>query len=144
MKNLFILTCLSFIFFSCEKTVECQSPSSIIETLNYEITNLSSLAEDDASLSELYTIIKTISESETCSEGSSWKFSAYGSKACGGPIGYIAYSKCINTADFLNKIAVFTELQGQYNNKHEVASTCDVPPPPTSVNCEDDKPVLVY
>lgn len=144
MKNVLILLSLSIVFFSCEKVSECEPSSSTIESLNYEITATSSLSEDDITLNELFEKIKTLSESKTCSESSNWTFTAYGTKACGGPIGYIAYSKCINTADFLNKVSVFTELQSQYDMKHGAVSTYEVPPPPTSVNCVNDKPVLVY
>lgn len=136
----------SFVFISCEKkanTEPCE-PENTIETLNYEITSTSTLEEDNLTLSELYNEFSDLSESIACTDASLWKYTAYGSKACGGPIGYMAYSECINTNDFLNKIEKYTTLQNTYNNKYGVVSTCDVPPPPTSINCVNGEAVLGY
>lgn len=145
MKNFILLLSISSIFFSCKKIEPCVPVSDTsIETLNYSISSTSSKAEDDASLSELFTKIKFLAESYSCTNENEWKFTAYGTKACGGPIAYIAYSKCINTTDFLNKIKVYTELQSEYNSKHGMVSTCDVPPPPSSITCEYGAAVLVY
>ncbi len=84
------------------------------------------------------------SESENCINSANWSFIDYGSKACGGPIGYIAYSNKINTSDFLNKISVHKSLQNTYNSKYEVISTCDIPPAPSKVSCVNGEAVLIY
>jgi hypothetical protein len=40
-----------------------------------------------------------------------------GSKACGGPTGFIAYSLKLNTTDFLDKVEKYTNSQKRFNNK---------------------------
>lgn len=144
MKNILIVLVLSLVFFACKKAEKCVPDSTVIESLNYEITDSTSIVEDDATLAELGAKIKTLSESKTCSNEGDWIFIGFGSKACGGVIGYLPFSTCINTNDFVNKVNVHAELQRAYNVKYEVVSICDVPPPPTSVECVNDKPVLVY
>ena len=69
---------------------------------------------------------------------------AYGSKACGGPQGYLAYSRSIDVQNFLDQVAVYTQSEEVFNMKWEVVSTCELAEPPTGVVCEDEKPVFVY
>ncbi|EAZ80999.1 hypothetical protein [Algoriphagus machipongonensis] len=55
-------------------------------------------------MDELYERIISISESKNCTDSSNWKFTAIGSKACGGPASYIAYSSEINESEFLDLV----------------------------------------
>jgi hypothetical protein len=45
-----------------------------------------------------------------------WNFTPIGSKACGGPTGFIAYSLKLNTTDFLDKVEKYTPKK-EFNNK---------------------------
>lgn len=95
-------------------------------------------------LEELYNKIVSISESKSCTNSSQWKFTAIGSKACGGPSGYIAYSSEINESEFLDLVAQYTKLQKEYNTKNNIGSDCAFVSPPSEIICENGKAVLVY
>ena len=95
-------------------------------------------------LEELYKKIVSISESKSCTNSSQWKFTAIGSKACGGPSGYIAYSSEINESEFLDLVAQYTKLQKEYNTKNNIGSDCSLVASPSSITCENGKPVFVY
>ncbi|MBN3520311.1 hypothetical protein JYB62_09875 [Algoriphagus lutimaris] len=95
-------------------------------------------------MDEIYEKIIELSESKTCSNSSNWKFTAIGSKPCGGPIGYIAYSNEINEKEFLDLVERYTKLQAEYNQKNNMASDCMYVVSPTRVVCENGKPVFQY
>lgn len=95
-------------------------------------------------MQEVYKKMVSLSESETCSDSEDWLFTAYGSKACGGPIGYIAYSKKIDQNYFLGLVDRFTELQAEYNQKTGAVSDCALAVRPTRVTCENRKPKFIY
>lgn len=95
-------------------------------------------------MQKVYEEIISLSESQNCTDSSDWLFTAYGSKACGGPIGYIAYSNKIDQAYFLGLVNKFTELQTEHNQKTGAVSDCALAIRPTSVSCENGKPKLIY
>ncbi len=95
-------------------------------------------------MQEVYKEMVSLSESETCSDSEDWLFTAYGSKACGGPTGYIAYSKKIDQNYFLGLVDRFTELQAEYNRKTGAVSDCALAVRPTRVTCENGKPKFIY
>lgn len=95
-------------------------------------------------MQEVYKEMVSLSESQTCSDSEEWLFTAYGSKACGGPIGYIAYSKKIDQNYFLGLVDRFTELQAEYNRKTGAVSDCALAVRPTRVTCENGKPKFIY
>ncbi|MFK8046512.1 MAG: hypothetical protein AB8B72_13530 [Crocinitomicaceae bacterium] len=99
--------------------------------------------EESQTLEEQFDKIKKMSESETCNDESDWDFTAYGNKACGGPVGYIAYPTSIKK-EFLKLVEAYAEDQKAYNNRWGIASTCDIPPAPEWVDCVDGSAVLVY
>lgn len=79
-----------------------------------------------------------------CKDSSEWTYTAYGSKACGGPQGYIAYPTSINVTAFLAKVTLYTQLEDAYNIKWGIISTCDLPQEPKTVDCIDGLPILNY
>lgn len=95
-------------------------------------------------MQKVYKEMVSLSESETCSDSEDWLFTAYGSKACGGPIGYIAYSKKIDQNYFLGLVDRFTGLQAEYNRKTGAVSDCALALRPTRVSCENGKPKFIY
>ncbi|TYP99825.1 hypothetical protein C7447_101430 [Tenacibaculum adriaticum] len=105
---------------------------------------LSDQEKDHQKLIELFTEIENVSNSISCTNATEWSFTAYGSKACGGPQGYIPYSNQIDTVDFLQKIEEYTEAENQYNIKWNITSTCELPVQPQEVVCENGYPVLKY
>jgi hypothetical protein len=70
-------------------------------------------------------------------------FTSIGSKACGGPTGFVAYSLKLNTTEFLDKVKKYTNYQ-KNSIRNGVISTCDVSPSPTSIECVNGKVQLIY
>ena len=95
-------------------------------------------------LMSLFDEIYLLSTSISCTDSNDWSYTAYGHKACGGPQGYIAYSNQIDTVAFLNLISEYTEAERLYNIAWGIISSCDVPPEPTNVECQNGLPVLIY
>lgn len=95
-------------------------------------------------LNELLIEIQNLASSEDCMDASEWTYTAYGSKACGGLVGYMAYSTNIDTDLLLDKVEEHKTAQQEYNQKWSIFSDCSVPPEPNGVICEDGNPVFVY
>ncbi len=95
-------------------------------------------------LERLYDEIDSLAASYPCHDVEEWRFTAVGEKACGGPAGYIAYSTAMDTAGFLNKVEIYTQLQRAYNIKWDVVSDCMFLTPPSHIICEENKAKLVW
>lgn len=102
------------------------------------------MEQEQQVLNQKLAEIVSIASSTNCTDASLWEISPIGSKACGGPTGYIAYSNTINEVEFLNMIANYTEEQNQFNLKWGVLSDCSVPTMPIGVTCIDNQPVFIY
>ncbi len=100
--------------------------------------------KDHRVLMDLFDEITKMAESVSCTKASDWAFTPYGSKACGGPRGYLAYSTSIDTNVFLEKIETYKNLEHAYNAKWDVVSTCEVPLEPKGLECQNGYPVLKY
>lgn len=100
--------------------------------------------KDYLELMNLFTEIEVVANSVNCDNANDWSYIAYGSKACGGPQGYMAYSNKINVQEFLEKVELYTNKEKEYNEKWEINSTCDVPLTPRYITCENGKAVLKY
>ena len=96
----------------------------------------------DFDLVELEKEIITLSESVSCTNSAEWKFTPMGSKACGGPIRYIAYHQSVEK-QFLQLVDLFTQQQKEYNIKNNIVSDCRFITEPRTVTCEGGKPVLI-
>ncbi|HEX9600577.1 MAG TPA: hypothetical protein VF985_03725 [Mariniflexile sp.] len=99
---------------------------------------------DHQNLMNLFNEIGTLSHSISCTDSNNWSFTPYGTKACGGPQGFIAYSNEIDTVQFLQKVEAYNLAEKQYNIKWSISSTCDVPQQPTSIECQNGYPVFKY
>ena len=95
-------------------------------------------------LQQMLSEIKSLASSEDCEDATEWTFTAYGSKACGGPVGYIAYSTNIDTESFLNQVEEHRTAQKEFNEKWGIISDCSVPQEPDEVICENGETVFVY
>lgn len=102
--------------------------------------------EDSEKLEKMHNeiISASLANSEPCTNSQEWDFAPIGSKGCGGPTGYIVYSKKINTDDFFSKIKKYTDAQSDFNKKWGIISDCSIPTMPAGVQCSDGKPVLSY
>ena len=99
---------------------------------------------DQTELETLYKDIEKTAQQYTCENAGEWKFTAIGSKACGGAAGYMAYSVKIDESTFLKKVEQFTKLQADYNKKYGVFSDCALVIQPKGVTCENGKPKFTY
>jgi hypothetical protein len=100
--------------------------------------------QDAQNLEKMHVEILSLSTSKQCENPADWAFTSIGSKTCGGPTGFIAYSLKLNTTEFLDKVEKYTNYQKEFNTKWGIISTCDVPPSPTSIECVNGKVRLVY
>ncbi|GAA3603224.1 hypothetical protein GCM10022396_20750 [Flavivirga amylovorans] len=100
--------------------------------------------KDHRELMDLFNEIYELSLSVSCTDVNDWTFTAYGSKACGGPQGYIAYSTQIDTTAFLQKVEEYSNLEKAFNVKWNIVSTCDLPAQPKEIVCENGFPRLIY
>ncbi|MFY0688285.1 MAG: hypothetical protein JXQ90_14020 [Cyclobacteriaceae bacterium] len=130
---LILITCCCFLF-ACE-----EAPTELSE-----ITDNSSLEEDDQLLSQLYNEIFDLASKYDCSDPSDWSYTPIGSKACGGPFGYIAYSNQLNEQEFLNLVIHYTKQQEIYNTKWGIGSDCSLITQPTGIECVDGVAKLIY
>ncbi|OBY63203.1 hypothetical protein [Polaribacter reichenbachii] len=95
-------------------------------------------------LMDLFSEISNLAYSEPCSNANNWAFTAFGAKACGGPQGYLPYSKNIDVASFLQKIKTYTEAEKAFNIKWGIISDCSIISPPKQVECRNGYPTLTY
>jgi len=98
--------------------------------------------QDAQNLSQMLSEITSMAASVACDDSSEWMTTSYGSKACGGPVGYIAYSQNIDTALFLEKVEAHRDAEDEFNRKWGVISDCALAAEPKGVICEDGKPVF--
>ncbi len=95
-------------------------------------------------LNETLENLVDISESVSCEDSDDWRFAPIGSKACGGPKGYIAYAVSIDTVQFFAKLEQYRNDENQFNAKWGIFSDCALVQSPSDVACENGKAVLVY
>jgi hypothetical protein len=100
--------------------------------------------QESQDLNEMFSEIKKLASNENCNDSSEWNFTNYGSKACGGPIGFIAYSKTIDTELFFIKIQEHRKAQQNFNKKWGIFSDCSIPSNPIGVLCKNGNPIFEY
>ncbi len=110
-------------------------------TLKRELTEQE---KDHQELMDLYNDFYEMAKNNDCNDDANWSFVGYGSKACGGFQGYIAYSTLINVTTFLQKVEKYTQLEDEYNRKWGIYSTCDLIAKPQKVICLNGQPTLQY
>lgn len=138
-----------------ENLIKVSQPNSYPNFYNWHILELTEnelkiktvrteKEEDYSVLLALFDNIYTLSTSIACTDSNNWDFVAFGSKACGGPQGYIAYSKTIDVQSFLQKVQAYTEAERLFNIKWDIVSDCALINEPIGVACENNFPVLKY
>ena len=99
--------------------------------LIFSIFGLLSCANDDTGeskaayeiqLQEQLEAITNLSSSGNCHEDTDCDYLAYGSKACGGPKGYVVFSTAIDVDLLKEMIEDYTKLEEEYNIKFNIFS----------------------
>lgn len=124
--------------------IGCDRINELLDSFDKPISEHSSFEADTTYLSNLRQEIISLSESEFCESSDNWKWTALGSKPCGGPWEYIIYSTSIDTVKFLLKVDQYTNDQEKLNQKWGLASDCMFVGPPNAIDCVDGKPELMY
>ncbi len=116
-----------------------------LSMLSCSVTQDTNSGEEEAKeLTKMLARINEIANSVKCINADEWRYTPYGSKPCGGPLGYIAYSSSIDTTAFLKLIEEHKLAQKKYNEEQGIMSDCSVPAEPTGIACEQEKAVLLY
>lgn len=132
---LFIL----FIFSSCNKNeVDSTYLCENLDTTDWSCEMFTSR------LTELFEEINELSTSVACTDASEWTFIAYGARACGGPQGYIPYSKSINSDKFICLVNIYTNIEQSYNETCGIYSICAFEIEPSGIVCDNGIPTLTY
>ena len=87
--------------------------------------------------------IHAVIDAGSCSETGECRFLAYGSKACGGPQGYLIFSDRIDVDALTKKVEEYSKAEDAYNKKFGIISDCMLAAPPEKLSCEDGKCVQV-
>ncbi|WP_231427522.1 MULTISPECIES: hypothetical protein [Pedobacter] len=125
IKGILVLVVLFSIFSTCKK-----SNQNIKEA---EVQELELLKQD----------IINDSESVTCENALDWQLVALGTKPCGGPMMYIAYSNKIDQNVFLHKVAEYNAKSKAFNEKWDAFSDCIIIGPPKGIACVNGKPYFI-
>jgi len=107
-------------------------------------TEKPSRQEAELELQLLMNEIDSMVAQTACTDADQWRITPIGSKPCGGPIAYKAYSSQMDTVAFLIEVKRFTDKQQAYNKEWDVASDCALVQMPVDVRCVDGKPEFVY
>lgn len=121
------------------------SNASYVRTLwRKDPNNKQAIQQDEATqLANQKLAIENTVASYSCTNESDWTFMAIGSKACGGPEGYIAFPKSI-AQTVMPQIESYTQARKEFDIKWGMASDCAYAVPPSKVTCNNGKPELVY
>ncbi len=79
-----------------------------------------------------------------CSDPSEWDIMELGSKACGGPVEYIAYPTELDGEGLDDLIEEYNQNEKDFNKKYNIVSDCKAIARLSGVTCEDGKPKLIY
>lgn len=96
-------------------------------------------AKLDKQLVEINNFIATA----TCSNEGECRYIAFGSKACGGPQGYLLYPEGVDEEKLKKMIADYSKNEDTYNKLNEIISDCSLPNPPAKIGCEDGNCIVV-
>ena len=119
MKALIKIVLFSFILLS----INCTSRQSDSDSITPE------------QLAAKKTAIENYINSFTCSESLGCNYIAFGSKPCGGPRMYLAFSNTINMPQLQTMVTEYNEMDRLRNIQIGAISDCSVPSPPNEIAC---------
>lgn len=147
MQN-WIVKIPAIVLFASLTMVSCKSaqnsdPADMPKDISERPVDENSQKYDEAQLDKLKASIESMAAKEKCTNAADWTFSPIGTKACGGPVSYIAYPKK-NEATILPKIEEYTQKMSDFNKKYSITSDCMLAAEPSGVKCQAEKAVLIY
>lgn len=124
MKTFFILLIFTISFAGCDE-----------EKSDQELT----IMELEKQLQDIHEFI----DNGGCSPGSECSFMPYGSKACGGPQGYLIFSSETDVPALQKMVEKHRKAEAAYNKQNQIISDCSIPAPPEKLACEDGKCIQI-
>ena len=98
--------------------------------------------DTELELQLLMNEIDSMAAQTTCTDADDWRITPIGSKGCGGPLAYKAYSSQIDTVKFLKYVKRYTDKQSAYTEG--MPSDCLFVRMPAAVRCVDGRAEFVY
>ena len=142
MKHLLIIGISILTLSACSAKKAAMDDDTLPKDISQKPHNHFTQEEEQVQMKNLIKEIDSIIATEICSDPNDWKFTAIGSKACGGPTSYIAYPIKLE-AKILPKVIQFTSMQSDFNTKYSLMSDCAMVMPPVEIRCENGKAILV-
>ena len=142
MKHLLIIGISVLTLASCSSKKGIVEAETLPKDISQKPHDHFTQDEEQAQMKNLIKEIDSIIGNENCSDPTDWKFTAIGSKACGGPSSYIAYPTKLEE-EILPKVTQFTSMQSAFNTKYGLMSDCAMVMPPVEIRCENGKASLV-
>lgn len=138
-KILFALLFLTTGFLACDTKVYDDFPPCT------DCIDFAKLNKEDgqAYLNAWYKKLSDAATNETCTDPNEFKIVPIGSKACGGPTGYIAFRKIPNNQPYFEEVERYTKTQEAFNKKWGVVSDCSIVNPPKGLECVNGKPKFI-
>jgi hypothetical protein len=94
----------------------------------------SSLPEDRAKLGAMAEVIHEYIGTPSCGSEGDCRYIGIGAKPCGGPWSYLIYSAAtIDENELRYRVLRYNAWNHGMNCRHQLSSTCDVPPPPCPI-----------
>ena len=106
--------------------------------------DVTSIQQDQLELNRKYSSIMRYINLEDVGENISCQSLPIGSKACGGPQGYVAFPESINQEELEEMIEEYTEFERDYNEKWGITSDCSHVSPPIEVIVQNGKCKAVF
>lgn len=128
---------------SCGTTKNADIDTNLPKDVSEKPLDENNQKYDRAQLDKLKAEIEGQIAKEKCNNPDDWAYSPIGSKACGGPLTFIAYPKKLHDV-ILPKIEEYTLKMTEFNKKYNIISDCMMAVEPTSIKCENGQAVLVY
>lgn len=142
MKHFLIIAISVLTFASCSSKKGIIEEETLPKDIALKPDNNFTQEDDQRLMKSLIQEIDSLIGAEPCTDIANWKFTAIGSKACGGPSSYIAYPVQLED-EILPKVTQFTSMQSTFNTKYGMMSDCAIVLPPTEITCENGKAVLI-
>lgn len=95
-------------------------------------------------LKELGLKIQNLADASICNENFECRSIAFGSKPCGGPWSYLAYSTSIDTLALTKFVDAYNKHEKLLNDECGRMSDCAIVNPPQRLECENNKCIAIY